>query len=175
MLAVLFSAIICVEGLGMSDDEFLDFYYAANNVGDVFYLSLVMMNGLSNNEYLSELGITNKNSFYMCKSFTSKYICELVAKYYSANEITGVNGTNLSEKYLAQEIYAHAIVFYYVEDVLKIIDTLDNDLNNIYPGYNLMKPLFTHIIGHANPINLGGNGSFDKLGVNLFPLIWDYF
>lgn len=31
------------------------------------------------------------------------------------------------------------------------------------------------LIKHANPIDLGGNGTFDKIGVAFFPYAWKNF
>jgi len=38
-----------------------------------------------------------------------------------------------------------------------------------------METLCTVFVQHANPIDLGGNGVFDKVGKAIFPYLWKNF
>ncbi|MBQ2694675.1 MAG: RHS repeat-associated core domain-containing protein [Clostridia bacterium] len=157
--------------LEMSTYEILLLTIQVGNYSDLSYVVDVMYKGKSAST-LSEEEQDKYKNIGMCKAYSNKNVCLEIAKWY-----TWVDGGTTQEA-VAQEIYAHALVHYYSEDVLNYIGILKKyDPYQYYsvPQYALMEAAITSIDSHAGSIDLGGDGIFDKAGVALFPFVWNYF
>ena len=141
---------------------------------DMLYISMVILNGSTNGTVSLHPGIKGKQNFDVCKAFLNKNVCLKVAEYYTwAYERDGAAVIGI-----AQEIYAHALIFYESEQLLGFLSGMkkaDPSRYNELLEYVAAESLCKFLIQHANPIDLGGNGTFDKIGTVIFSRLWDYF
>ena len=110
----------------------------------------------------------------VCKAFLNKNVCLKVAEYYT----WAYEGDGAAVIGIAQEIYAHVLIFYESEQLLGLLSGMkkaDPSRYNELLEYVAAESLCKFLIQHANPIDLGGNGTFDKIGVAFFPYAWKNF
>ena len=145
---------------------------------DMLYVSMVIYNGdkmgaLYGVESMHP-GIKGKQNFDVCKAFLNKNVCLKVAEYYT----WAYEGDGAAVIGIAQEIYAHALIFYESDKILNVLSGIKKTNPSLYNKtyeYFVMETLCTVFVQHANPIDLGGNGVFDKVGKSIFPYLWKYF
>lgn len=104
----------------------------------------------------------------------NKNVCLKVAEYYT----WAYEGDGAAAIGIAQEIYAHALIFYESDKILNVLSGIKKTNPSLYNKtyeYFVMETLCTVFVQHANPIDLGGNGVFDKVGKSIFPYLWKYF
>ena len=124
------------------------------NLGDYFYVSLVIFQGKK------ESGC----DFDVCRSFRDKKICSIVAKYY-----TWVDGAGSKER-VAKEIYAHTFLYYATVDEAKLLKYAV-----MYNPENYMAPneVIGFLYNHSDPISIGQEeGKERKIRSLVYETIW---
>ena len=140
--------------------------------GIVYYLLMVINNGIKegNTDYSyvanndSKKRHLTKKTIPMCKAFLNKKICSEIASYYEwAVEYSPIE----------MEIYGHALIYYKSVSYLKVFNSLPPDLIDFAAQtfYNF----WTNLQKHCDPIDVGGNGFYDKIGKEIFPVMWNNF
>ncbi len=120
-----------------------------SNIGDLVYIAEVMYNGKEKGKYEENDKYISGTEFSVCLSFTDKMVCREIGKWYT--------WIGLTANEIAQEIYSHAMAYYYFGNVKKVIgEDLANKLKD-----------------HANPINLGGDRFLDSILKVGYKTIWN--
>ena len=110
----------------------------------------------------------------VCKAFLNKNVCLKVAEYYT----WAYEGDGAAVLGIAQEISAHALIFYESDKILNVLSGIKKTNPSLYNKtyeYFVMETLCTVFVQQANPIDLGGNGTFDIIETVVFSRLWDYF
>ena len=155
--------------LDMSLVEIATLTVEVGDIGDLVYVAEVMYNGKENGTYTDNPYIKGYQ-IEVCKAFTNKNVCLKVAEFYTGETL------GYDELFIAQEIYAHAVAFYYSDAMLIGIENLkENDpyYYSDHPEFAIMEGAAQIFIDHSEAINLGGNGTFDKMGNYMFPFVWN--
>lgn len=174
ILNTLFSIMVLKIMVFMSDEEIVNLVNEIESSEDLYYVSMVILNGFYNGKQeklgFYHEGLEGEYSFQACKAFLNKNVCLTVAKYYTGEQL------GYDELYIAQEIYAHALVFYETDRMLETIYLTEKYNPSYYyntPALQFMKEMYYYFSSHADPINLGGDNLFDKAGVVFFPIVWE--
>ena len=160
--------------VNMPNSEIAAFLTEIGDPDDMLYISIVILNGSTKGIVSLHPGIKGKQNFDVCKAFLNKNVCLKVAEYYT----WAYEGDGAAVLGIAQEIYAHALKFYESEQLLSLLSGMkkaDPSRYNELLEYVAAESLCKFLIQHANPIDLGGNGTFDKIGVAFFPYAWKNF
>ena len=115
----------------------------ANNAGDFYYISMVILNGKKRGSFYDSPDINNR-TFALCESFLKKEVCKLIAPYYK-----WANGGMRIEA-IQQEIFAHAIIYYTTKTISDLLPAVLKKLSIV--GKKVMK----YFIEHSDPVTLGG-------------------
>ncbi len=166
-IATLYLCLSAQNGLGMSLLDFFVFMNNCKSVEDAYYVTRVMLNGKSRGQKpfsFKDVEYVHKGaSFEVCKSFTNKKICMMVAPYY-----TWASGVD-NENEVAEEIYAHAVAYYYSNNVKSIIIG-DNDITG---GEALSYYFAEFVIGHVEKIDIGGTRDLDYALKPVYSRVWE--